>query len=63
MEEHKDTKCLPKTKARIENQENISLLTNVLRKCGIYKQRNFTQPKRMKICHLQVNGYNWRKSS
>jgi hypothetical protein len=29
------------------------------RKCGIYAQWNFTQPqRRMKFCHLQVNGCN-----
>jgi hypothetical protein len=37
---------------------------NGLRKCGIYTQWNFTQPQtRMKFCHLQVNGWNWRTSS
>jgi hypothetical protein len=34
---------------------------NGLRKCGIYNQWNFTQPqRRMKFCHLQVNGWTWR---
>jgi hypothetical protein len=34
------------------------------RKCGIYTQWNFTQSqKRMKFCHLQVSGWNWRTSS
>jgi hypothetical protein len=37
---------------------------NGLRKCGIYTQWNFIQPqRRMKFCHLQVNGWNWRTSS
>jgi hypothetical protein len=37
---------------------------DVLRKWGIYTQWNFTEPqRRMKICHLQVNGWNWRTSS
>jgi hypothetical protein len=37
---------------------------NGLRKCGIYTQWNFIQPqKRMKFCHLQVNGLSWRTSS
>jgi hypothetical protein len=37
---------------------------NGLRKCGIYTQWNFTQPqRRMKLCHLQENGWNWRTSS
>jgi hypothetical protein len=32
---------------------------NRLRKCGIYTQWSFTQPqRRMKFCHLQVNGLN-----
>jgi hypothetical protein len=32
-----------------------------LRKCGIYSQWNFTHPQRkMKFCHSQVNGWNWR---
>jgi hypothetical protein len=40
------------------------LLMNRLRKCGIYTQWNFTQPqRRMKFCHSQVNGCNWRTSS
>jgi hypothetical protein len=34
-------------------------LTNGLRRCGIYTQWDFTQPQRkMKLCHLQVNGWN-----
>jgi hypothetical protein len=37
---------------------------NGLRNCGIYTQWNFTQPqRRMKFCHLQANGWNWRTSS
>jgi hypothetical protein len=37
---------------------------NGIRKCGIYIQWNFIQPqRRMKFCHLQVNGWNWRTSS
>jgi hypothetical protein len=36
---------------------------NELRKCGIYTQWNFIQPqRRMKFCHSQVNGWNWRTS-
>jgi hypothetical protein len=38
--------------------------TNGSRKCGIYTQWNFTQlQRRMKFCHLLVNGWNWRTSS
>jgi hypothetical protein len=34
---------------------------NELRKCGIYTQWNFIQPqRRMKFCHLQANGWNWK---
>jgi hypothetical protein len=37
---------------------------NGLRKCGVYTQWNFTRPqRRMKFCHSQVNGWNWRTSS
>jgi hypothetical protein len=39
-------------------------MMNGLRKCEIYTQWNFTQPsRRMKSCHLQVNGWNWKTSS
>jgi hypothetical protein len=31
---------------------------------GIYIQWNFTQPqRRMKCCHSQINGWNWRTLS
>jgi hypothetical protein len=44
--------------------QDAPLLTNELRKCGIYTQWNFTQPqRRMKFGHSQVNGWNWRTSS
>jgi hypothetical protein len=37
---------------------------NGLRKCGIYTQWNFTYSQRkMKLCHLQVNVWNWRTPS
>jgi hypothetical protein len=37
---------------------------NGLRKCGSYTQWNFIQQqRRMKFCHSQVNGWNWRTSS
>jgi hypothetical protein len=36
---------------------------NGLRKC-IYTQWNFTElQSRIKFCHSQVNGWNWRTSS
>jgi hypothetical protein len=48
----------------IHNSQDAPLLTNGLRKCGIYTQWNFTQPwRRMNSYHLQVNGWNWRTSS
>jgi hypothetical protein len=46
------------------NSQDAPLLKNGLRKCGIYVQWNFIQPqRRMKFCHLQKNGWNWRTSS
>jgi hypothetical protein len=46
------------------NSQDAPLPTNALRKCSIYTQWNFIQPEiRMKLCHLQVNGCNWRTSS
>jgi hypothetical protein len=45
------------TIAKLVNSQYAPLLTNGLRKCGIYTQWDFSQPqKRMKFCHLQVNG-------
>jgi hypothetical protein len=39
------------------------LLKNGLRKYDIYIQWNFTQlQRRMKFCHSQVNGWNWKTS-
>jgi hypothetical protein len=41
------------------NSQDVLLLMNGSRKCGIYTQWNFIQPqRRMKFCHLQVNGWN-----
>jgi hypothetical protein len=46
-----------------KNNQDAPLLTNRLRKCGIYAQWNSTQPwRRMKFCYSQVNGWNWRIS-
>jgi hypothetical protein len=46
------------------NGQDAPLPMNGLRKCGIYTQWNFIQPqRRMKICHSQVNGQNWRTPS
>jgi hypothetical protein len=44
------------------NSQHVPLLTNGLRKCGIYTQWNFMQPWRMKSYHSQVNVWNWRTS-
>jgi hypothetical protein len=44
------------------NSQDTPLLTNGLRKYGIYTQWNFILPqRRMKFCHSQENGWNWRK--
>jgi hypothetical protein len=52
------------TIAKYGNSQDAPLLTSGLRKCGIYTEQNFIQPqRRMKFCHLQVNGWNWRTSS
>jgi hypothetical protein len=52
------------TIAKYGNSQVAPLPTNGLRKCGIYTQWNFTQPqRRMKVCHSEVNGWNWRTSS
>jgi hypothetical protein len=45
------------------NSHDAPLLTNGLRKCGIYTEWSFTQPlRRMKSYHSQVNEWNWRTS-
>jgi hypothetical protein len=45
------------------NSQGAPLLTNGLRKCGFYRQWNFTQPgRRMKFCQSQINWWNWRTS-
>jgi hypothetical protein len=46
---------------KLWKQPRCPLLMNGLRKC-IYTQWNFSQPQRMKFCHLQVNGWKWRTS-
>jgi hypothetical protein len=47
-----------------ENSQDAPQAMNGSRKCGIYTQRNFTQPqRRMKFCYLQENGWNRRTSS
>jgi hypothetical protein len=50
--------------SRYGNRQDAPLLKKRLRKCGIYTQWNFIKPqRRMKFCHSQVNGWNWRTSS
>jgi hypothetical protein len=50
--------------AKLRISQDAPLLTNGLRKCGIYTQWSFTQPQgKMKFCHSKVNGWNWRTSS
>jgi hypothetical protein len=40
------------TKPSYRNNQDAPLLTNGLRKCGIYTQQNFIQPqKRTALCH------------
>jgi hypothetical protein len=49
------------TIAKLWKQPRSPLLMNGLGKCGSYTQWNFTQPqRRVKFCHSQVNGWNWR---
>jgi hypothetical protein len=50
--------------AKMPHSQDAPLPTNGVRKCGIYTQWNFIHPqRRMKFCHLQVNGWKWRTSS
>jgi hypothetical protein len=52
------------TIAHYGNNQDAPLLMNGSRKCGIYAQCNFSQPqRRIKFCHLQVNGWNEKTSS
>jgi hypothetical protein len=45
------------------NSQDTPLLTNALRKWGIYIQWNSTQPwRRMKSYHFEGNGWSWRTS-
>jgi hypothetical protein len=51
-------------KLSYRNSQDAPLLTNALRKCGIYTQWSFTKSqRRVKFCHSQVNEWNWRISS
>jgi hypothetical protein len=51
------------TIAKLWKQPRCPSTNNGLRKCGIYTQWDFIKPqKRMKFCHSQVNGWNWRMS-
>jgi hypothetical protein len=52
------------TTAKLWKQPRCLTTDKWIRKCGIYTQWNFTQPQRkMKLCHSQVSGWNWRTSS
>jgi hypothetical protein len=45
------------------NNQDAPLLMNGLKKCGIYIPWNFIETqRRMKFCHLHLNGWNWRTS-
>jgi hypothetical protein len=46
------------------NSQDVPVQMSGLRNSSIYVQWNFIQPqRRMKFCHLHVNGWNWRTSS
>jgi hypothetical protein len=50
--------------AKFGNSQDAPLPTNGFLKCDVYIQWNYIQPqRRMKFCHSQVNGWNWKTSS
>jgi hypothetical protein len=52
------------TIAKLWKQPRCPTTNEWVKKCGIYTQWNFILPqKRMKFCHSQINGWNWRTSS
>jgi hypothetical protein len=52
------------TIAKLWKQPRCSTTDKWIKKCVIYTHWNFIQPqRRMKICHSQVNGQNWRTAS
>jgi hypothetical protein len=52
------------TIAKLWKQPRCPTTDEGLRKCGIYTQWDFIQPQiRMKFCHSQVNGWNWKTST
>jgi hypothetical protein len=60
---HTHIHCSTIHNSQVMQSQDAPLPTNGLRKCGIYPPWNFTQPqRRMKFCHSQVNGWNWRTS-
>jgi hypothetical protein len=51
------------TIAKLWKQPRCPTTETELRKCGTYTQWHFTQQqRRMKFCHSQINGWNWRIS-
>jgi hypothetical protein len=52
------------TVAKVWKQPRCPTTNEWIKKCGIYIQWNFIQlQKRMKFCHSQANGWNWKTSS
>jgi hypothetical protein len=52
------------TTAKLWKQPKCPTTNESIKKMCFYTQLNFTQPqRRMKFCHSQVNGWNWRTSS
>jgi hypothetical protein len=51
------------TIAKLWKQQDVPPLMNGSRKWDIYTQWNFIQSQRMKFCHSQVSGWNWRTAS
>jgi hypothetical protein len=61
LERHLHTHVYFSTIHNSQAMKYAPLPMNILRKCGTYTEWNFIQPqRRMKFCHSQVNGWNWR---
>jgi hypothetical protein len=51
------------TIAKLWKQPKCPTTNEWIKKMLYFTQWNFIQPQRMKCCHSQVNGWNWRTSS